>query len=104
MAKEIEKKYLVKKSQLPTFQTGENIVQGYIPTIGKTAVRIRIKGDKAYLTIKGENKGAVRSEYEYDIPLSDAEEMIRDLCGNKLVEKTRFEYMFKGKIWEIDFF
>ena len=71
MPKEIERKFLVNLNQIALPDNGENIRQGYFPVADnvKTVVRIRVKGSNAYLTIKGENKGAVRSEYEYDIPM-----------------------------------
>ena len=80
MPQEIERKFLIDLSKLGKLPEGTRIVQGYIPTQGKTAVRIRLKGDAAFLTIKGENKGAVRSEFEYPIPVADADAMLAELC------------------------
>ncbi len=56
-------------------------------------VRVRIKAERAYLTVKGANVGASRAEFEYQIPLADAEEMLANLCDKPLVEKTRYELM-----------
>ena len=85
MALEIERKYLVKS--LPPLGAGTRIVQGYLsfdPT-----VRVRLKGSHGRLTIKSRAEGIARSEYEYEIPASDAEEMFR-LCKGALIEKTRY--------------
>ena len=104
MALEIERKFLVNKPLLPPLDDGETIVQGYILTQSKTAVRIRIKGSEAYLTIKGENTGAIRAEYEYPIPLADAEEMLENLCDGPKISKTRYRVEVSPHIWEIDEF
>ena len=85
MALEIERKYLVKS--LPSLGAGTRTVQGYLsfdPT-----VRVRLKGSHGRLTIKSRAEGIARSEYEYEIPASDAEEMFR-LCKGALIEKTRY--------------
>lgn len=105
MAKEIEKKYLVKNSNYKENTSVTYIQQGYISTQKERVVRIRIKDDKGYLTIKGENNGAVRLEYEYSIPFADAKEMIENLCQHPVVEKYRYYFQAPdGRIWEIDEF
>jgi adenylate cyclase len=104
MATEIERKFLVHKDLLPALTDGQHIVQGYIPTADKTAVRIRIKGQQAWLTIKGANQGASRLEFEYPIPLDDAQQMLTELCTGGAIDKHRYEIVHQGLIWEIDVF
>ncbi|NIS09759.1 MAG: adenylate cyclase, partial [Candidatus Dadabacteria bacterium] len=62
-----------------------------MPTSNNTAIRARLKGGKGYLTIKGPQAGATRAEYEYEIPHSDAEEIIDTLCKNMVIDKTRYK-------------
>lgn len=104
MPKEIEYKYLVKGNQWKNLAKGVVYRQGYIPTLGKQTVRVRIIGDQGYLTIKGENVGAVRSEFEYPIPLEDAEEMLDMLCDRPLIEKIRYKIPHGDLLWEVDEF
>jgi adenylate cyclase len=104
MAKEIERKFLVDMNKWKPEQKGTAIKQGFIPAAGHTAVRIRISGDEAYLTIKGKNTGSERSEFEYSIPLSDAEQMLQELCERPFIEKTRYRMNYSGNIWEVDVF
>ncbi len=104
MAKEIERKFLVNHNILAELGEGEAICQGYIPTQGKTAIRVRIKADRAFLTLKGENQGAVRSEFEYPIPIGDARAILAELCPGPKIEKTRFTLQYDRHLWEIDVF
>ncbi len=104
MAYEIERKFLVDIEKLPKLENGFVIKQAYMPTSNNTVVRVRIKNTKAFLTIKGENKGSVRREYEYEIPLGDANEMINNLCKTPIISKTRYEIKYEKHIWEIDVF
>ncbi len=104
MAKEIERKYLVKGNQWKTLAQGMVYRQGYIPTVGKQTVRVRIVGNQGYLTIKGENVGATRSEFEYPIPVQDAAEMLHTLCDRPLIEKTRYKIPQGDLVWEVDEF
>ena len=104
MAFEIERKFLVSLDKLELPESGQVIKQGYIGTSDKTAVRIRRAGDKAFLTIKGENKGSVRSEFEYAIPVEDAEQILEELCQRPFIEKTRYLIDYKGHTWELDIF
>lgn len=104
MGIEIERKYLVKGNQWKTLATGIVYKQGYIATVGRQTVRVRIAGDKGYLTIKGANVNTVRSEFEYAIPLEDAEEMLNTLCDRPLIEKIRYKIPYKGLVWEVDEF
>jgi len=104
MAQEIERKFLVDLVRLGELTDGESIQQGYIATKDLTTVRIRVKGHHGYLTLKGETTGASRLEYEYPIPVEDAEEMLNNLCSGPLIEKRRYEVEFKDHLWEIDLF
>jgi adenylate cyclase len=106
MPSEIEKKFLVNLDRIPLPANGIEIKQGYLPLSEnvKTAVRVRVKGEEAFLTIKGENKGATRQEFEYTIPVSEALELLEDLCHKPLIEKTRYEISVDKHIWEIDIF
>ena len=103
MAKEIELKFTVDVTLL-ALENGTRITQGYLPTTGKAAVRIRITDQSAFLTIKGENKGATRTEFEYPIPRVDARQLIEELCDRPLIEKIRYLVGVNGNTWEVDVF
>jgi adenylate cyclase len=102
MAVEIERKFLVAGDGWRG-GAGRRLVQGYLSETGAATVRVRIDGAGAFLTIKGENAGAVRPEFEYPIPLADAEAILA-LCRRPLVEKTRYEVEHSGHVWEVDVF
>ncbi|WP_144871313.1 CYTH domain-containing protein [Hyella patelloides] len=104
MSKEIERKYLVKGNQWKNLAEGVVYRQGYIATVGKPTVRVRVFGNQGYLTIKGESIGIVRSEFEYPIPLEDAEEMLKTLCDRPLIEKIRYKIPYGNLLWEVDEF
>lgn len=104
MAVEIERKFLVKNDQWRGLAQGHLYRQGYIPTQDYTTVRVRIIGDQSYVTIKGKNTGMSRLEFEYEIPLADADQMLTNLCSPPLIEKYRYCIEFAGKIWEVDEF
>ncbi len=104
MGVEIERKFLINEKKLPTLKNGYDIKQGYIQTVDQTTVRIRIRDKEAFLTIKGKSQGASRLEFEYPIPLNDAEEMLTNLCHASRVEKTRYLVEHEGHTWEVDIF
>jgi adenylate cyclase len=104
MAKEIERKFLIDLEKIGPLEGGTVIKQGYIATVDKTVVRVRVAGDVAYLTLKGKNKGVTRSEFEYEIPIGDAEAIISELCNGPVVEKTRYLIVHKEHTWEVDVF
>ena len=104
MGKEIERKFLIDISKIESPGSGSHIKQGYISTTDNTAVRVRVKGDIAYLTLKGENKGATRPEFEYDIPIDDANEIIKELCSGPIIDKTRYLVEHGSHTWEVDVF
>lgn len=104
MAKEIECKYLVVDDSFKKSSTKKlHIVQGYLSTDPEATIRVRICDSNAFITIKGINKGAVRDEWEYPIPIDDAKEIMK-CCKNRLIDKIRYIVPYKGKIWEIDEF
>lgn len=104
MGTEIERKYLVKGDRWKNLAQGVLYRQGYFATVGKTTVRVRVIGERGYLTIKGENKGILRSEFEYPIPVEDAEEMLDTLCDRPLIEKFRYIIPYGNFLWEVDEF
>jgi len=104
MAFEIERKFLVDLDKLPKLQNGKHIKQGYIKTVDNTVVRVRIKANKGFLTIKGENSGATRLEFEYEIALEEANEMLEKLCSKPIIDKIRYEISYDKHLWEIDIF
>jgi adenylate cyclase len=104
VAQEIERKFLVDSIALGPLGTGLWLQQGFIPTTGLEVVRIRLAGERAWLTLKGKNQGATRSEYEYEIPSSDAEQILAEFCGGHVISKTRYHREFGGHLWEIDVF
>src|SRR5271166_2569083 len=104
MPKEIERKFLVNDDSWRNQAAGIRYRQGYLSTVKERTVRIRAAGDKGFITVKGISTGATRSEYEYEIPLADANEMLDQLCDRPLIEKTRYRIPFAGLIWEVDEF
>lgn len=105
MAKEIERKFLVKDNSF-TMLTSEkrHIRQAYLSVSPESTVRIRVCDDRAWITVKGKNSGAVRDEWEYPIPENDAEEMALRLTGGWTIDKTRHIVMYRGFCWEVDVF
>jgi len=103
MAKEIERKFLVDTGKLPTLPKGHIMKQGYVPTQGIT-VRARISNDQAFLTLKGRATGLSRSEFEYPIPVEDAQQILDELCAHPLIEKTRYLIPYGEHTWELDIF
>ena len=103
MSIEIERKFLVKKELLPAADSEIAMVQAYLLTDPERTIRVRIAENLAYLTIKGKMVGFSRPEYEYEIPLQDAREMLK-LAVHPPVEKVRHHIFVDGKKWEVDFF
>jgi adenylate cyclase len=102
---EIERKFLVDKEkwELVRKPKGQSVKQIYLLNDSDKTIRIRIKGEKGFLTLKGETKGFSRSEFEYEIPLADAQSIFAQFAGS-LVEKIRYEIVYQGKLWEVDEF
>jgi len=105
MAKEIERKFTIINDSWKQAATGSSrFRQGYMGTDEKASVRIRLEDNKANINIKSATLGIQRQEYEYDIPVTDANEMLDTLCHKPLIEKTRHYVQHEGKTWEIDVF
>jgi len=104
MAKEIERKFLVKGGAWRKLAKGTHYRQGYLSTVKERTVRVRTIDDKGYLTIKGITIGATRAEYEYEIPVEDANAMLDNLCEKPLIEKFRYKIGYEGFTWELDEF
>jgi len=104
MPKEIERKFLIKSDVYKSLGAGEYIHQGFLSTVKERVVRVRIRGEKAWLTIKGISHGATRAEYEYEIPFADAQFMLENLCEKPTIEKHRYLVPFAGFTWEVDEF
>ena len=103
MGIEIERKFLLKNDGWRQVE-GLLYRQGYLNSNRHRTVRVRTIGEKAFLTIKSKSVGATRSEYEYEIPVSDANAMLDELCEKPIIEKTRHKVEFGGFTWEIDEF
>ncbi|EIJ36942.1 CYTH domain-containing protein [Thiothrix nivea] len=105
MATEIERKFLLVSDEWRQLAVrSESFRQGYLSSSKHASVRVRIADDKATLNIKGMTLGVQRPEYEYEIPLHDAAELLDQLCERPLIEKTRHFVEFGGNLWEIDEF
>lgn len=102
MGLEIERKFLV-VGRAWRKGRGVRLKQGYLSSVPDRTVRVRLEGRKGWLTVKGLNRGAVRSEFEYGIPASDARELL-GRCEPPLVEKTRRRIRFAGRTWDVDEF
>jgi CYTH domain-containing protein len=102
MATEIERKFLVRSHDWKTGK-GTRLAQGYLSREAGCTVRVRMAEDHAYLTIKGRPQGISRLEFEYEIPVAEAEQLLK-LCDGLVVEKTRFEVTYAGVMWEVDEF
>ncbi|MFK8183264.1 MAG: CYTH domain-containing protein [Phormidesmis sp.] len=113
MAKEIERKFLVRSDRWQAFVAatapmGTAYCQGYIATaIAGQSVRVRIAGEQGFLTIKGPvqgKQGLTRTEFEYAIPVRDAQEMLETLCERPFISKTRYRLTLGEVVWEVDEF
>ena len=104
MAKEIERKFLVKPGAWSPRDAGIHFKQGYLNAQKERVVRVRIEGERAKLTIKGVTTGVTRSEFEYAIPVEDAAVLLDNLCEKPLIDKHRHKEVHGVKTWEIDVF
>jgi adenylate cyclase len=104
MASEIERKFLVKSNEWREGNKAVRSCQGYLPSGDGCTVRVRLKGEQAFLTIKGNSEGITRLEYEYEIPVAEAKEILAKLCLQPYVEKNRYDVMYAGIKWEVDEF
>lgn len=105
MAKEIERKFLVTDTSYRQMSAVRHAIrQGYLSVRKESTVRVRIKDDAAFITVKGITTGATRDEWEYPIPTKDAEDMLIGLSCGKIIDKTRFIVHHEGHTWEVDEF
>jgi CYTH domain-containing protein len=104
VATEIERKYLVVDDAWRAGVIGTVFRQGYLSTVKERIVRVRVAGDRGYLTVKGITIEAARSEFEYEIPAGEAAQMLDELCERPLIEKTRYKVEDAGLTWDIDEF
>ena len=105
MAREIERKFLVASDGWrAAADAGEELLQGYLSSNAKATVRVRIfDGKRAVLTLKGPAEGYTRAEFEYEIPLQDARELM-ELARPHVIEKRRFAVRHGAMVWEVDVF
>ncbi|MCX7085622.1 MAG: CYTH domain-containing protein [Methylococcales bacterium] len=105
MAIEIEHKFLLKdESWREKVKKAIIFKQGYLSSIPTTSIRVRISDEQAWLNIKSATIGNKRMEFEYEIPLTDANQIIELLCKKPIIEKTRHYVEHENKTWEIDEF
>ncbi|VAX14425.1 hypothetical protein MNBD_GAMMA24-2264 [hydrothermal vent metagenome] len=105
MGIEIEKKFLLANDDWRQHaDAGTSFRQGYLIGSEKSSVRVRIEGDKANLNIKSATLGVSRQEFEYPIPVEDAQILLATLCQKPLIEKTRYHVTYADHVWEIDVF
>lgn len=106
MPLEIERKFLLSSSSSawrPEVLQSYALRQGYLSSVPERTVRVRIRGDRGILTIKGRGAGISRPEFEYDIPQDEALALLA-LCEQPLIEKVRYEVKRGDHLWEIDVF
>jgi len=104
MAKEIERKFLVNSNAYQELTEPVPFKQGYISRVPGKIVRIRLAGEQGFITIKGISSGYERDEFEYEIPPTDARQILEKLCEKPLIEKTRRTITHVGKTWVVDEF
>lgn len=102
MGIEIERKFLVTGNEWRQGQ-GVKFSQGYLNRDKSRTVRVRLAGHQAFLTIKGISQGISRAEFEYEIPLNEAEQLLK-LADGPVIEKVRYVLIHQGDTWEIDEF
>jgi len=100
---EIERKFLVRDPGVIEGSDGTVLRQGYLSRVPERTVRVRRAGSRAFVTVKGSNVGARRSEWEWEIPPEDADGMLA-ICDGPIVAKTRHLVEFGGRTWEVDVF
>ncbi len=105
MAREIERRFLVRDVRILDGRQGERIVQGYLAKEpGSMSTRVRIRGERAYLTLKSPKVGYGRDEFEYAIPVTDAQAMLASHCARRIVRKTRYLVDHAHHVFEVDVF
>lgn len=105
MAVEIERKFLLANDTWRAASDGGTAIsQGYLTNRVDCAVRVRVKGDEAWLTVKGGTHGIARTEFEYPVPIADARAMLAELAERPFIEKVRHIVRVGEHVWEIDEF
>jgi adenylate cyclase len=104
MGQEIERKFLVIAPTYRELAKGTHYKQGYLNSQKERVVRVRTIDETGFMTIKGITKGATRLEYEYEIPASDANELLDLLCEQPIIDKHRYKVKMGEFVWEIDEF
>ena len=105
MGIEIERKFLVRNTDWKKLVVASSpCTQGYIALEGSGSVRVRVLGEKGFLTLKGPRIGISRTEFEYEIPKEEAESLLESFCDEALISKVRHKVNYAGNLWEIDEF
>ncbi len=104
MNKEIERKFLVCQFDKALAYDKIEIKQGYVFSEEGKVLRVRTWNDKAYITLKYRTGKITRDEFEYEIPYSDGEKILNDICKNNVLSKTRYLVSHCNKKWEVDVF
>ena len=105
VAFEIERKFLVKGEFRNEAGKTFRIIQGYLSSVPERTVRVRLKAERGFITVKGpgNDSGTTRYEWEKEIPLAEAEELLK-ICEPGIIEKTRYEVRHGNHLFEIDVF
>ena len=105
MAQEIEKKFLVAGEFKESAKKATRITQGYLSSVPERTVRVRVKGEKGYITVKGigNDSGASRFEWEKEIPVEDVRDLLK-ICEPGVIDKTRYLIDCDGHTFEVDEF
>jgi len=105
MAIEIERKFLVVDDAWRIAAApGVRFLQGYLANSGRNSIRVRVGGNQAWLNLKSATPGVSRREFEYPVPVADAEEILETLCLRPWIDKTRYLVEHQGHRWEVDVF
>lgn len=104
MGVEIERKFLLVGEAWRALGEPVLLRQGYLSSNPDRVVRVRVEGERGVMTIKSRSTGATRGEWEYEIPLADANELLDRVCEQPLIEKYRRRIPFAGNMWEVDEF
>lgn len=105
MGIEIERKFLLRNDDWRSdADAGTRMRQGYFAGPQRASIRVRVEGASANLNIKSAELGIRRLEFEYPVPLAEAEQLLDELCEKPLIEKTRYYIKHAGMLWEIDVF
>jgi adenylate cyclase len=104
MGVEIERKFLLAGDDWRTLGEPVLLRQGYLSSHPERVVRVRVEGAIGTMTIKSRNRGATRGEWEYAIPLAEANELLDTVCEQPIIEKFRRRIKHAGHVWEVDEF